>query len=238
MRMLPGTEVLHDAGRDPWWAGAVPDLARVAPPSTGTPTRGASPPRSSTCPSTCAGCVAGSSSSAGRDPDEPRRAAADRRRRGQLRRARLASLAGDLDVRPVRGQVVVVEGVDLDRWWLDCDRSDVRRPARATPSWSAAPTRTATGAGRPSPETAASILQRATRLVPGSPERGWSPTGSVCARCVPSSDSRRRVECVHCYGHGGAGVTVSWGCADEVTRLVERLGRRSRPRARQSPHAG
>jgi len=29
---------------------------------------------------------------------------------------------------------------------------------------------------------------------------------------------------VHCYGHGGAGVTLSWGCADEVASLVGRAG--------------
>jgi D-amino-acid oxidase len=25
---------------------------------------------------------------------------------------------------------------------------------------------------------------------------------------------------VHCYGHGGAGVTLSWGCAADVVDLV------------------
>jgi len=25
---------------------------------------------------------------------------------------------------------------------------------------------------------------------------------------------------VHCYGHGGAGITLAWGCAADVAALV------------------
>jgi D-amino-acid oxidase len=31
----------------------------------------------------------------------------------------------------------------------------------------------------------------------------------------------READVVHCYGHGGAGMTLSWGCADEVVALVD-----------------
>ncbi len=74
-------------------------------------------------------------------------------------------LAGDLDVRPVRGQVVLVEGVELDRWSLDSagptyvvPRSDqvVVGGTEQRGDWSRTP----------SPETADEILLRATRLVP------------------------------------------------------------------------
>ena len=33
-------------------------------------------------------------------------------------------------------------------------------------------------------------------------------------------DGKNRVTLIHNYGHGGSGVTLSWGCADEVVELV------------------
>ena len=37
----------------------------------------------------------------------------------------------------------------------------------------------------------------------------------------PAVRLERVGDVVHCYGHGGCGVTVSWGCADDVVGLVD-----------------
>jgi D-amino-acid oxidase len=39
----------------------------------------------------------------------------------------------------------------------------------------------------------------------------------------PAVRLERVGDVVHCYGHGGAGITLSWGCADEVLARVDEL---------------
>lgn len=127
--------------------------------------------------------------------------------------------AGDLSVEPVRGQVVVVEQVGLDRWWFDPaaltyvvprSRDIVLGGTRSPGEWS----RTA------DPAAADDILARAARLVP-------EVAGARVLRhrvglrpARPEPRVERVGDVVHCYGHGGNGVTLSWGCADEVVSLV------------------
>ena len=40
----------------------------------------------------------------------------------------------------------------------------------------------------------------------------------------PAVRLEREGHVVHCYGHGGAGVTLSWGCAEDVAALVGPAG--------------
>ena len=71
-----------------------------------------------------------------------------------------------------------------------------------------------------SPETAAGILARATALVPEL-EGARVLRHKVGLRPLRPAVRVERVDhVVHCYGHGGAGVTLSWGTADEVAGLA------------------
>lgn len=139
-------------------------------------------------------------------------------------------LAPDPDVRAVRGQVVVLDNPGLTRWLVDEHEVDGELtyvlPRRDDVVVGGSATEDDEELA-PRPELARRILDRAGALVPqlrGARVRahrvGLRPARSaVRLETVPGQAGA----VVHCYGHGGAGVTLSWGCADEVLAEVARL---------------
>ena len=221
VRMVPGTEVLDGPQPDPWWRDVVPDLR----PAVDLP-EGFASGWSFVSPVADMGVYLGWLT---RRVEELG---------GTITRMNLGGLptsgivvncsglgarllGGDRSVVPVRGEVVVVEQLGVDRWW----RRD-SGPTYVVPrvhdvvvggidvegEWS----RTS------SPGSAAAILERASALVPGL--RGARVLRHrVGLRPVrPAVRLERIGDVVHCYGHGGAGVTLSWGVADDVVGLVDR----------------
>jgi D-amino-acid oxidase len=220
VRMVAGTEVVRQAQGPPWWAPSGPTTERA----TGLP----------------AGFVDGWSFTT---PvvEMPLYLAwlADRVRElgGTITRLSLGGLplrgmvvncaglgarllGGDRTVVPVRGQVVHVEQIGLDRWWLHAGGPTYAVPrehdivvggTEVEGDWSRSV----------SPAAADEILERAIELVPGL--RGARVLRHrVGLRPVRPAVRLERVgDVVHCYGHGAAGVTLSWGVADEVATLLD-----------------
>jgi D-amino-acid oxidase len=144
-------------------------------------------------------------------------------------------LAPDPSVRPVRTQVVVLEDAGLDRWWCDADDSDgdvLTVVPRGRDVVVGACVEDGGWDPVPDPRAADAILARASTVLP--------QVGSLRVKahrvCIRPTRPTVRVEVehrvdddgnpspvVHCYGHGGAGLTLSWGCADDVTALVAGL---------------
>jgi D-amino-acid oxidase len=139
---------------------------------------------------------------------------------------RSAELLDDGECFPIRGQVVRLANPGLTEWFTDDDnpggltyvvprRNDVVCGGTGEiGSWNE----------EVDPETEAAILRRVTALVP---ELIGQPVLSRAAGLRPGR-SGVRLEAVSgfdrpvfaCYGHGGAGVTLSWGDAARVAALI------------------
>jgi len=227
VRMRHGREYLAEPMPDPWWAAALPDLERVGSPPAGFRDGWFFTAPVVEMPLYLRYLVA-------------RLEAAG----GTLSRAALRALpnsaevvvncaglgarltAGDPTVTPVRGQVVLVEQPGLTDW-LIADRGPqdltyvVPRERDVVVGGTSEPGNWDLAAD---PATTERILDRAKELVPELAQAkvirnrvGLRPARPAI-RCESVRIGNRLI--VHCYGHGGAGVTVSWGCADEVAALV------------------
>ncbi|WP_037673370.1 FAD-dependent oxidoreductase [Streptomyces griseus] len=136
-------------------------------------------------------------------------------------------LVPDPSVWPVRGQLVVVENPGIDTWVVSS------APDGTTAYLFPQPGRLVLGGTaddnawslEPDPEVAEAIVRRCAALRPEIAGarvlehrvglRPARPTVRLEREVLPDG----RV-CVHNYGHGGAGVTVAWGCAEEAAALA------------------
>jgi D-amino-acid oxidase len=138
-------------------------------------------------------------------------------------------LIGDQTLMPVRGQVVVVAQFGLTEWVLD--HSDPQQLVYVVPRTDTVLLGGTAEEGDDDltvrPETATTLLKRCSALVPElelarivGHRVGLRP-GRPSVRLETEFTENGPV--VHCYGHGGAGVTVAYGCAEDVVEQVSRL---------------
>ena len=137
-------------------------------------------------------------------------------------------LVPDRSVRPVRGQLVVVENPGITTWLTAVDHSaDTSTYFFPQPgglilggtaeenAWSMTP----------DPATAEAIIARCAAFRPEIADArvlehrvGLRPTRPAVR--LEREVLRGGRVLVHNYGHGGAGITVAWGCAREAADLV------------------
>jgi D-amino-acid oxidase len=230
VRLVRGRELSRVPLPDPWWAAAVPRLGRVPaaqlPPGYADGYEFAAPVvhmpvylRWLIDELAAAGVPLRHRELADLDPA---RQAADVVVNATGLAAR--ALAGDDELTGLRGQVVRVADPGLTRWTLDEGHPAglVYVVPRGTDVVCGGTDELAGSGdrGEPDPKVAEAILERCREVVPelvGMPVLGHA----VGVRPVRTAVRvERDGAVVHCYGHGGAGVTLSWGCADEVVRLV------------------
>lgn len=155
-------------------------------------------------------------------------------------------LVPDDQVRPVRGQLVLVENPGIEEWFTAADHA-----SRRTTYFFPQPGRLILGGTAeedewslvPDPATAEAIVARCARIRPEIAQArilghrvGLRPsrTGGVRIEAEPLPGGGLLI---HNYGHGGAGVTVAWGCAGAAAALVtERPDDERRPDQERPAH--
>jgi D-amino-acid oxidase len=135
-------------------------------------------------------------------------------------------LAGDGSVVPVRGQVAIVAAA-VDRVLVDDD--EPAAPVYVIPRSDGCVVGGTAEPGEwdttPDLAVAALLLRRASALAPQlvaarllAVRAGLRPSRPAVR--LERADLADGTPVIHCYGHGGSGLTLSWGCADEVLGLV------------------
>jgi D-amino-acid oxidase len=223
VRMLAGTERLAPDAPDPWWRDAVPSLER-----TREGLRFVAP---AVDMSLHLPWLAGRLRALGGTVERREVASLDELEADAVVNCAglgARELAGDDALVAVRGQVLRVAAPGVREWLLD--QSDPRRLVYVVPRVNDVVLGGTADEGaedlRPDPETTEAIRARCAALIPALRD---APVVDLAVGLRPARPAVRleaEGRVVHCYGHGGAGVTLAWGCAGEVAALLGAGGRR------------
>ncbi len=232
VRMREGLELRREWAGEPWWAGAVPGVRRCAedelPPGYRDGHVFAVPVIE--MPVYLRYLVGRFLAGGGRIEERAVRsleeAAGEARVVVNCAGLGARELAGDPSVAPIRGQILRVNNPGLKRFLLDEGNPEgvtyvVPRSEDCVLGGTADEGDWGTD---PDPATAAAILRRCVALEPRL--AGAEVLEHRVGLRPGRPEVRLEVEsvagtpCVHNYGHGGSGVTLSWGCAEEALGLV------------------
>lgn len=137
-------------------------------------------------------------------------------------------LVPDVAVHPVQGQVVIAENPGIEEWFVSAaGHAETMTYVLPQPYGVVLGGTAREGAWsrEPDPAAARAIVERCALVHPKLAHARVLAhrVGLRPARTAVRLEAERLPSgalCVHNYGHGGAGVTVAWGCADEVLRLT------------------
>lgn len=142
------------------------------------------------------------------------------------------ALAADPTVQPVQAVAVRLANPGLTAWWHDAGRGEppLTIVTHGDQVFVGGPLADGERLPASDAELTTRLRDRAARLVPAlreAPTTGrrlgvWGTRAAVRLETTTGEAGRTLV---HCYGHGGAGHTLSWGCAEDVVAAVSAAAR-------------
>jgi len=133
-------------------------------------------------------------------------------------------LVPDPDVDAVRGQVVVVQNPGIDEFLAEDTREETTELTYVIPHGGHVLLGGTAERGRydldPDPATATAIVARCAAMLPALRDAPVLEHRVGLRPGRPTVRLERDGHVIHNYGHAGSGVSLSWGCADEVLALA------------------